>query len=170
MKKNILILMCSFFSLYCTSQETKLQKQTIANDTSTVLVPLRGVRSAGVRGCENCNVSGKLAQRLNLTSFTVDSLASFKYNEKLNTLEIKYLISNVKGKIKPGGIMVGSPFGGLNPHGGGSLCLQYGFSCPAPADRIGKTKYEAVKEGEKNYLVVTFLEDLRVEKGFFSEY
>lgn len=165
MKKCILWMLCSFIGLYCTAQETKPPKQTIVSENPMVLVTLRGIKSEGVKGCTNCNVSGKLAQRLNLVSFTVDSLASFKYNEKQNTLEIKYIISSVIGKIRPGGVVVSGPYG--NP--GKFHCIGYGFGCQPPTNRIGKTKYEIKTEGEKNFLVVTFLEDLKVEEGFFGK-
>jgi hypothetical protein len=168
MKKSMLFLLCSFISLYCIAQETKPVKQTEVTDKAMVLVPLRGVRSGGVRGCDNCNISGKLAQRINLVSFTVDSMASFRYNEKLNTLEVKYLISNVVGKIKTGGTTVSGPYGRKVRDGNTFKCSQYGFGCQPPPYRIGKTKYEVKTEGKKNFLVVTFLEDLKVEEGFFG--
>lgn len=169
MKKTILFLFGSFIAFCCTAQETKPPKQTIVNDTSTVLVPLRGVKSTGVRGCSNCNVAGRLASSLGVTSFTLNSLSDFKYNEKQNTLEVKYLISNVVGKISTGVTTVSGPYGNKNPHAGQSPCTGYGFGCPPPAYRIGKTKYQIKTEGNKSFLVMTFLEDLKVEKGFFSE-
>jgi hypothetical protein len=169
MKNSILFLLCSLFSLYSIAQETKPPKQTIVSEKPMILVTLRGIKSNGVKGCSNCNVAGKLAQRLNLVSFTVDSLASFRYNEKLNTLEVRYLISNVKGKIKAGSVTVSGPYGGKKYHGGnGYVCTEYGLGCPPPNNRIGKTNYEVKTDGKNNFLVVTFLEDLKVEEGFFN--
>ena len=171
MRKNVLFLLCSFMSLYCTAQETKVAQQTsIVSDKSMVLVPLRGIKSNGVKGCANYNVSGRLASSLGLKSFTLEEQVDFKYNEKQNTLQVKYLISNLVGKVKVGGTQVWGPYGGGYVHPGQpAACGVHGFNCQPPPNRIGKTKYEIKTEGGKYFLVVTFLGDLRVEKGFFGE-
>lgn len=170
MKKKILLLCYCIGSLYCTAQETKTPGGPNMGDKSMVSVPLKGIKSAGIRGCENCNVSGRLTLNLGVRNFTIKSSADLKYNEKQNTLQLKYLIINVEGKYKAGGVTVSGPYGGGYAHSGGNyVCTQYGFACPPPNNRIGKTKYEIVKEGEQTFLVVTFLEDLKVEKGFFEQ-
>gem|GEM_PF-6286975 len=169
--KKVFCLLCSFISLYCTAQETKVvQQASIASDKPMLLAPLRGIRSGGVRGCDNCNISGRLASSLGLKSFTMEKQVDFQYNEKQNTLQVKYLISNIVGKVKVGGTQVWGPYGGGYVHPGQpAACGVHGFNCQPPPNRIGKTKYEIKTEGEKHFLVVTFLEDLKVEKGFFSE-
>lgn len=169
MKKLSLFIISTAIAFCSTAQSSKNpQEAIVSKDASMVFTPLRGIRSGGVRGCDNCNVSGRLALNLGLKNFTVDKQVDFKYDEKSNTLTIKYLITNLVGKIRPGGTMVKGPFGGLQSHGGLPTCSQYGFSCPPPPNRIGKTRYEIINELKENYLVVTFFGDLKVEKGFFS--
>lgn len=161
------MLLTSLAALGSTAQKEK-NPQQVFNDTSTILVPLRGIKSGGVRGCDNCNISGKLASSLGLESFTIKGLHKIKMNKKDLFLQVHYLISDLKGKIKAGGTTVSGPYGDANYKGVGSSCSRYGFTCVPSPNRIGKTKYEITTEGKNTFLVVTFLEDLRVEKGFFG--
>lgn len=170
MKQLSLFFIGCIIAFCSAAQESKKAEQTLVpKEGPFVFTPLKGIKSEGVRGCNACNVSNRLASLLGVKGFTIVKQVDFKYDEKKNTLTVKYLISDLKGTIKPGGTIVSGPFGMPVMDGNTTKCINSGFSCPPPAGRIGKTKYEIVNEMKEDYLRVTFLQDMKVEKGFFGE-